>query len=233
MPRSDRLFRLLHLFRTLPPPVSAAQLAAESGVSLRTIYRDIDALRAGGALIDGAAGYGYHLTEDPALPPQMFSRLEVEALMLGLANLRSTGDDAIISAAASAGAKIIATLPERVQRQALHSAQMIHHFDTPDPAPACMDDLRQAVWDEVALDIRYSSLAGVQTERRIYPLSLVFLDRKIVLLAYCCLRRDFRQFFPASILQLARSDESFRPQRVTLLRDYIALMGQRQAASDG
>ena len=38
-----------------------------------------------GALIDGAAGLGYTLTEDPALPPQMFTRLEVEALVLGLA----------------------------------------------------------------------------------------------------------------------------------------------------
>ena len=45
----------------LPQPVTAAQLAIETGVSERTLYRDIDTLRAGGALIDGAASYGRKL----------------------------------------------------------------------------------------------------------------------------------------------------------------------------
>ena len=49
-------------------------------MSTRQLYRDIATLRAGGVLIDGTAGYGYTLTEDPALPPQSFSRLEIEAL---------------------------------------------------------------------------------------------------------------------------------------------------------
>ena len=78
MAKSDRLFRLLHLLRTLPQPVTVARLAEEAQVSERTLYRDIEALRAGGALIDGAPGYGYILTGYPALPLQMFSRLEVE-----------------------------------------------------------------------------------------------------------------------------------------------------------
>ncbi|MGR3583777.1 MAG: helix-turn-helix transcriptional regulator, partial [Pseudooceanicola nanhaiensis] len=72
MPRTDRMFRLLHLLRTLPAPVTAARLAEETGVSERTLYRDIGALRSAGAVIDGAAGFGFTLTEDPALPPQMF-----------------------------------------------------------------------------------------------------------------------------------------------------------------
>ena len=37
--------------------------------SLAFLIRDIATLRAGGALIDGEAGLGYTLTEDPALPP--------------------------------------------------------------------------------------------------------------------------------------------------------------------
>jgi biotin operon repressor len=68
MPRADRLFRLLTAFRMLPQPVTAARLAEETGVSERTLYRDIQSLRAAGALIDGEAGAGYTLTEDPALP---------------------------------------------------------------------------------------------------------------------------------------------------------------------
>ena len=58
MARSDRLLRLLQHLRTEPAPVTAARLADLSGVSERAIYRDIAALRAAGALIDGQAGYG-------------------------------------------------------------------------------------------------------------------------------------------------------------------------------
>ena len=82
MARTDRLMRLMDALRRLPKPVTAARLAGETGVSPRQIYRDIATLRAGGALIDGEAGLGYTLTEDSALPPQSFSRLEIEALML-------------------------------------------------------------------------------------------------------------------------------------------------------
>ena len=48
MARADRLFRLLTAIRMLPQPVTAVRLAEETGVSPRTLYRDIQALRAGG-----------------------------------------------------------------------------------------------------------------------------------------------------------------------------------------
>lgn len=41
----DRLLRLLQLMRVMAPPITAARLAAERGVSVRSIYRDIELLR--------------------------------------------------------------------------------------------------------------------------------------------------------------------------------------------
>ena len=55
MARTDRLMRLMDALRRLKAPVTAARLAEETGVSERQLYRDIATLRAGGALIDGAA----------------------------------------------------------------------------------------------------------------------------------------------------------------------------------
>ena len=69
MAKSDRLLELMQLLRTLPSPVTAARLAQELGASERTIYRYIENLRAAGAVIDGAAGYGFTVVEDPAMPP--------------------------------------------------------------------------------------------------------------------------------------------------------------------
>jgi predicted DNA-binding transcriptional regulator YafY len=224
MPRADRLFRLLTALRLLPQPVTAARLATETGVSERTLYRDIEALRAGGALIDGEAGVGYTLTEDPALPPQMFTRLEVEALVLGLAEVRLAGDPALAKAADAALAKIIATLPDRVQRQAIHSAHQVYRFETRPPAPAHLALVRQAIWDERALDFDYTDLGGEVTRRRILPLSVIFLDHTLLCLAWCQLRQGFRRFHLVQMKGVTDTDESFRPRRVPLLRQMLEEM---------
>jgi predicted DNA-binding transcriptional regulator YafY len=221
MARSDRLFRLLDALRRLPQPVTAARLAEETEVSERTLYRDIETLRAAGALIDGAPGLGYRLTEDPALPPQMFTRLEVEALVLGLAEVRLAGDPALVRAADDALAKITATLPERVQRQAIHAVQRSYRFEKRPPPPDFLPMIREACWEEKALSLHYIDQDGTETERTVWPLSIVFLDRTVGLLAFCRLRMDFRRFYLNRATGVERLDESFRPRRVPLLRDYI------------
>lgn len=221
MARSDRLFRLLHALRTLPQPVTADRLAAETGVSPRTLYRDIQALRAAGALIDGEAGYGYSLTEDVAMPPQSFDRFEIEALVLGLAEVSVRGDKVLAKAAESALAKIRATLPERQQQQVLHAVTQVYRFRSPKTADYDLTPIVEASWEEEALDIAYTDGNGRTSERRIFPLSTVYVDDDVVVLAWCCMRQDFRQFLPRRMTRISRAGESFRPRRVTLLRQYI------------
>lgn len=222
MARPDRLFRLLTALRSLPAPVTAARLAAETEVSARTLYRDIDTLRSGGALIDGAPGYGYTMTEDPALPPQMFTRLEVEALVLGLAEVEQAGDPALARAARAALAKITASLPERVQRQAIHAVQQTYRFERRTPAPLALELVREACWEEKVLHIRYLDTGDRATERDIWPLSVVFLDRTLMLLAWCGLRQDFRRFHLHRMTGVVATGASFRPRRVPLLREFLA-----------
>jgi predicted DNA-binding transcriptional regulator YafY len=216
----------------LPQPVTAARLAEETGVSERTLYRDIQALRAAGALIDGEAGTGYTLTEDPALPPQMFTRLEVEALVLGLAEVTMSGDAMLAKAAAEAQAKIIATLPDRVQRQAIHAVTRSYRYEPRKPAPPHLHVLREAAWDERAVDLTYRDVSGQTTDRRIWPLGTAFLDHEVMVLAWCCLRQDFRRFKVLEMSNVRLTDESFRPRRVPLLRTFIdRLRGEREATT--
>ena len=227
MARTDRLMRLMDVMRRLPSPVTAARLADETGVSLRQLYRDIATLRAGGALIDGAAGVGYTLTEDPALPPQSFSRLEIEALMLAVGGLERIGDSALTAAGRDALARIIATLPDAQSRQAMHSAlRAWFPADTRPLVRIDMDLLRQACWDEFSLAISYRDLQERHTEREIWPLGLSYGEGTLMLLAHCRLRMDYRIFHVARIERLARGRESFRPRRAGLLRDYVV---QRRA----
>lgn len=221
MPRSDRLLRLLQHLRTEAAPVTAARLARLCDVSERAIYRDIAALRAAGALIDGQAGYGYTLTEDAALPPQMLTRLEVEAVILGLSAVRGEGDPELAKAAADAMAKITATLPEQARHHARHAGLRAARVDPKPPLAIDPGAVRRAMWEERALDIEYVDGEGRRTDRRMWPLSVVFFERALIVLAYCTLRQDFRAFRLDRILSLARTNESFRPRRAGLLHQYL------------
>ncbi|MFV1496127.1 YafY family protein [Phaeobacter sp. JH20_02] len=233
MPKTDRLFRLLHLIRGLRPPVTAARLAAAMEVSERTIYRDIDSLRAAGARIEGEAGLGYTMTEDPALPPQTFSQIELEALTLGLSDVNQRGDPDLAKAATDALVKILATLPERQQRQAMHAVNLVHRYYAPAKPTIDMTLLREAMWAEEALDIGYRDLKDARTTRRIYPLALSYHDRSVMLLAWCCKREDFRSFHVTRIDGYSKTGESFRPRRVTLLRTFIDHLHSRDRGGEG
>lgn len=221
MARADRLFTLLDLLRRLPAPVTAARMAAETEVSERSIYRDIATLRASGARIEGEPGYGYALTEDPALPPQMFSRIEVEALVLGLAEVQHSGDQELSDAAQAAFAKITASLPERVQRQAMHSVMHVYRSVPRRAVPGVSALLRQACWDELAVDISYVDKGGKPSQRRVLPLNIVYHERLIGLMAWCELRQDFRHFILERIVEATLTEQSFRPRRVPLLREFV------------
>lgn len=222
MSRSERLFSLLQALRSLPAPVTAAQLAFATGVSARSVYRDIDSLRAAGAKIEGERGFGYRLVDDGTLPPQVFSRMEIEALALGMAEISQLGDPALATAARSLLGKVAATLPSLGQQNLLHAISQVHHFAEQSPTLPDMATIREACWQELPLLIMYEDGGGVASARTIWPLSIVYVERRFVLLAYCCLRRDFRMFRMDRIGGVSLTGASFRPRRAALLRDYLA-----------
>jgi len=222
MAKSDRLLRLMQLLRTLPKPVKAETLADRLEVSKRTLYRDIDALRVAGGQIDGEAGVGYTLVEDIALPPQTLTRLETEALAIGLAEVQHRGDAQLAAAAKDALSKITATLHERQQRDVLHAVSQVYRFTTPEPSTVDISAIREACWSETALRITYQDRKGAVTERRVFPLAVLYFEYAVMLLAYCHLRDDYRSFHVTHIMKVELLAESFRPHRVRLLNDYVA-----------
>lgn len=221
MARSDRLFRLLQAMRMMSPPITAARLAEETGVSMRSLYRDIDSLRAAGARIEGERGYGYRLLEDNALPPQMFERTEIEAIVLGLAEVRHMGDPTLAQAAKAALAKVAATLPDEREQQMVHAISRVYRPEARYPEFEQIEALREACWREVAIEIGYVDKAGVRTKRTVLPLAVVYTERVLTLLAWCRLREGFRMFRLDGIRGLATTRESFRPRRASLLRTYL------------
>lgn len=224
MTRTNRLFALMQALRSRRPPVTAQQLAYDTGVSLRTLYRDIESLRGMGAIIDGTAGYGYALTEDASLPPMMFDDEEIEALVLGLREVQAIGDSDLARAAAAALSKLQARLPSAQAHRLEHAVLAVAQFRKATPTTVNLRELRQATWDENTLSIAYCDAKGTPTNRDVDPLGIMRFEQNHALIAWCHLRQDYRAFRLDRIQNFTPTGANFRPRRVPMLRDALALM---------
>ena len=210
----------MQALRSLPPPATAEQLADELSVSMRTIYRDVDSLRGLGAVIDGAAGFGFTLIEDASLPPLGFDEEEIEALVLGLREVMAVGDPSLANAAQNAFSKLRARLPSKQAHRLEHAVLTATRFERP-PSPGIdAKTLRRAAWEELTIRFEYTDAAGAPTQRSADPLSIVFMQASHCLLAFCHLRQDFRAFRLDRMRNLEITGGSFRPHRVSLLREF-------------
>src|SRR6187401_2991880 len=112
MRRADRLFQIVNVLRRRRTATTATHLAERLGVSDRTVYRDIRDLILAGTPIDGEAGVGYRLRPGYDLPPLMFDRDEIQALVLGARMVREFGDPALARASDAILGKVAALLPK-------------------------------------------------------------------------------------------------------------------------
>ncbi|MEH6829721.1 MAG: YafY family protein [Sulfitobacter sp.] len=221
MTRTHRLFQLMQTLRQLPAPVTASALVDETGVSVRTIYRDIEALRGLGAVIDGEAGFGYTLVEDATLPPLGFTDDELEALVLGLREVDVIGDPALAAAARTALAKLKARLPARQTHRLQHAILDARRFTRPAEPKIDVTALRAATWDEATVEFEYEDAQGAASKRQVDPLSIVFMRNAHMLLAWCHLRQDFRAFRLDRMAGFSVTGAHFRPRRVPMLREFL------------
>lgn len=111
MKRADRLYRLMERLKD-GARHRAEDLARDMGVSVRTIYRDMDTLIDSGVPVIGERGLGYAALEAITLPPINLTEAELEALHLGLAVVGQTSEAELAEAARALSAKIDALLPE-------------------------------------------------------------------------------------------------------------------------
>ncbi|WP_028351202.1 helix-turn-helix transcriptional regulator [Bradyrhizobium murdochi] len=224
MPRSDRLLKLIQFLRTRRRPVGGAQLADELGVSLRTIYRDIQTLIARGAPIEGQAGMGYVLRPGFTVPPLMFSSDEIEAMVLGSQMVARSADITLTKAARNALAKITAVLPsgrsDEADASGLLAGPISAAVESVDLAP-----IRSAIRVERKIWISYSDEAGVLTKRKIWPILLTFCATVRLLAAWCELREGYRQFRTDRIVAFAETGEAYPRCRHALVNEWREIAG--------
>lgn len=223
MRRTDRLFEIVQLFRS-GRLLLGRDIAERLGVSLRTVYRDIETLVASGVPIDGERGVGYVLREPIFLPPMTLTPEELRALHLGAEVVRQTGDVELATAAERLLSKIAAVLPS--DRRALRPLQGLAVYTSIAAAPCeHLGALRRAVAERHVVLIRYCNPEGVTTERRIRPLQTEYWGRVWTCPAWCELREDFRVFRVDRIEACIDTGDLFLPEAGRSYTDYIASLG--------
>jgi predicted DNA-binding transcriptional regulator YafY len=223
MSRAERLLDLIQLLRRHRRPVAGAALAAEIGVSLRTLYRDIETLKAQGAPIDGEAGVGYVLRPGFMLPPLMLSEEEIEALVLGSRWVSERADGLLGKAARNLLAKIGAVLPDDLKDGIDASGLLIGPGAAIAAGDAELTAIRQAIRSERAMKVAYSDELGSSTERTIWPFGLAFYDRVRVVVAWCELRDGYRHFRTDRITALDVTAKRYPRRRAVLLKEWRTL----------
>ena len=229
MSRAQRLLDLIQVLRRHRHPVSGAALADATGVSLRTLYRDIELLKGEGAHIDGEAGVGYVLRPGFMLPPLMFSEEEIEALVLGSRWVHQRADRALADAAANVLAKIGAVLPKDLRETLDDSGLLIAPGDPIAAGDAQLPKIRQAIRTERKIGLSYRDEKGADSKRTIWPFGLGFFEKVRVVMAWCELREDFRHFRTDRIVSLTMTDKRYPRRRQAMLKEWRDREATREA----
>jgi predicted DNA-binding transcriptional regulator YafY len=175
--RADRLLTLLMLLQTRGRTTAEA-LAAELEVSVRTVYRDLTALSTSGVPVyaERGPGGGVGLVEEYRTSLTGLSPEEVSALfMVDVPGpLRQLG---VGREYRTAMLKLAAALPDSRRGEQDRTRQRIHldsswWYQEQDPSPL-LDGIRQAVWQDRRLRIRYLSFQNMPIEQVVEPYGLV------------------------------------------------------------
>jgi predicted DNA-binding transcriptional regulator YafY len=211
MNRIDRLLGILLEFQARGE-LRGEDLARRFEVSVRTIYRDVQALSEMGVPVVATPGTGYRLLEGYFLPPLRFTPAEAALLAIGAGMVRARLDPELQTAVDRASAKLRGVLPpeqqaavDRWQQQLLFPAVGQPQDDAP-----LLTRLRQAVQDERVVRLLYHAREHGRPElREVEPISLVHISGAWYLAGWCRLRRGSRLFRLSRVAQCEVLSETF------------------------
>ena len=194
--------------------VKAQDMSDRFKVSLRTIYRDIRSLEASGVPICGEAGVGYSLVEGYRLPPGMFTREEAGTFVAAEKLMQKFSDKTLGSHYESAMFKIKSVLKGKAKDMVtalesqiwINSPEDLFNKNTPD----ALNILMESIANKTQVVIEYQApYAEESTNRIIEPTGLFNESNYWYVLAYCHIRKDYRQFRIDRVLEITRTKTNF------------------------
>jgi predicted DNA-binding transcriptional regulator YafY len=229
MNKTDRLLAIvLELQRK--EVVRAEDLATLFETSVRTIYRDIQALSEAGVPIIGAPGTGYSLMEGYFLPPIGFTVPEAVSLLIGTDFIEQRFDDDYRVRAQAARGKIEAILPESIRNETsrVRKAMRLLISDKQvrqSKEKEYLEKIRRAILDVQKISFHYAkrladSEGNHHSVRTVAPYGLVLVQGSWMLVARCDLRKEIRHFRLSRMTELINLEERFELPAHFNLREY-------------
>ncbi len=208
MRRADRLFLIIHTLRGRRA-VTARRLAETLRVSARTVYRDVADLQLSGR---------------SDVPPLMFTKAELEALVVGARFTEAFAGERLAAAARHALVKVEAVLPEDLRRRAERSRVLVPAARRA-AARADLDALHEAIESRHLVRFAYARPDGAASQRDVEPVCLAFWGRVWTLGAWCRLRQDFRSFRLDRMAGMHVLEETYPDDPARGLRAFLASVG--------
>ena len=198
---ADRLFRIVYLLLERSR-MTADELARELEVSVRTVYRDVDALSAAGVPVctTQGKGGGVALMDGYVLDRAAFTEEEQRQLLTALRSL--PGQE---------GTQALTKLSALFRRREEDWLQVnLSRWGAPGWDNEKFQLLKEAILDRRAVRFTYASSQGVTRPRLVLPARLVYKGQAWYLQAWDTEREAFRTFRLSRILSPEVSEEGFR-----------------------
>lgn len=189
--------------------VTAREIAKRFEVSLRTVYRDISTLQDAGVPIGSEQGVGYYLVDGFKLPPIAVTEEEANSLIISEVFIQKQGDTSLTKNFSSLVYKIKATLKnfEKDKVELLSSRTMTFNKEK-QVESGWLSAIQKSIANRRQLRIVYRSIyKDEKTSRTIEPQAIYFTNHTWVVVAYCLLREDLREFRVDRIEDLAITDD--------------------------
>ncbi len=234
MNRIDRLSAILIHLQS-KKWVTAGEIADRFGMSLRTVYRDLKALEEAGVPVGAEAGKGYYLVDGYRLPPVMFTREEAGAMLMAEKMVEKFTDKSVNEHYQSAMYKIKSVLPDTDKEFVSDLYGNIEVFYTPkgDLPNNFISVIQQALVNNQVVKVEYFSISKEEhTCREIEPVGLCFYSISWHLIAYCRLRKEYRDFRVDRIKNLTLRNEKFVPREKITMREYFQRYSESRALSE-
>ena len=197
--RLDRIVAILIQLQS-GKVVKAQDMARRFEVSLRTIYRDIRTLEATGVPVYGEAGSGYSLVEGYRLPPVMFTREEAESFIAAEKLMQQFTDKELGRHYQSATYKLRSVL-HSFDKNRINQLESNILIQSPpgklfnEGLPDTLAVLLRSIADKTQVELVYKTFESEEINQRIIEPVGVFHDNsQWYIMAYCHLRKDYRQF---------------------------------------
>ncbi|WMW79648.1 YafY family protein [Undibacterium cyanobacteriorum] len=224
MNKNERLLQIITLLKANRGAVRAEDIAQQMRCSVRTIYRDMQSLSAAGMYIEGEAGVGFTLRGENYLPPLMFNNEEMLAILIGSKMVQAFTDPKLAQSAQFAEQKIRAILPERLKQQCENLPYRIPVTENQATIRQTHGQVRQACEMQTKLQILYRNEKDQLSQRIVWPLGIMGLTGKWVLVGWCELRGDYRNFRFDRIEDIQNTSDSFTPTKAISLDHYYRVV---------